>query len=167
MTGLWAGLLHPVLTPTHAMAVLALALLIGRQRWHRTAAIVYAAAVMAGLGLIVLGYVPLLAGEGLLAASAATGLLVALDWPLPRWLGGLLAGATGFALALASPPEAISLREANLTLVGTAIGATVVLTGLLQVTSRLTQGWSRVGARILGSWIVASAALVLTLVLVR
>ena len=168
MTGFWAGLLHPVLTPTHAMAVLALALLIGRQRWHRTAAIVYAAAVMAGLGFITLGTgLLVMKGEGLLAASAATGLLVALDWPLPRWPGGLLAGATGFALALDSPPEAISLREANLTLVGTAIGATVVLTGLLQVTSRLTQGWSRVGARILGSWIAASAALVLTLVLVR
>jgi len=117
--------------------------------------------------VIALGYVPLLASEGLLAASALTGLLVALDRPLPRWLSGLLAGTMGFALALDSPPEAISLREANLTLLGTAIGAAVVLIGLLLVTSRLTKGWPRVGARVLGSWIAGSAVLVLALALVR
>jgi hydrogenase/urease accessory protein HupE len=167
MTAFWAGLLHPVLIPTHAMAVLGLALLIGRQRWGRTGTTIYAATVPTGLGAIAIGHVPLLAGEGLLAASAVSGLLVALDRPLPRWLVALLAGATGFALALDSPPEAISLREANLTLVGTAIGATVLLIGLVLVTSRPMQGWPRIGVRILGSWIAASAILVSTLYLAR
>jgi urease accessory protein len=167
MTGFWAGLLHPALMPTHAMAVLALALLIGQQGWSYLAAIAFAAAVFAGLGAIALAYAPTLAGEGLLVATAAAGLLVALSRPIPRWLGAVLAGAMGLALALDSPPEAISLREANLTLLGIAVGAPIVLMGLLQVASRLTQGWPRIGARILGSWIAASAILVLALDLVR
>jgi hypothetical protein len=39
--------------------------------------------------------------------------------------------------------------------------------GLLLVTSRPMQGWPRIGVRILGSWIAASAILVLTLYLAR
>jgi urease accessory protein len=166
VTGFAGGLLHPLLAPTHLMAVMALALLIGQQGWGHGAVIAYAAAIIAGLGAIALAYVPTRAEEGVLAVAAVAGLLVALARPLPRSVGVLLAGAGGLALALDSPPEAISLRDANLALLGTAIGAVIVLLALLQVTTRLTRPWQRVGARILGSWIAASAILVLALRLV-
>jgi urease accessory protein len=163
MTAFLAGLLHPLLVPTHTMAVLALALLIGQQSWDRTIPIVYVIALAAGLGAIALAYVPILAQEALLAASATAGLLLALARPLPPIVGWCLAGAIGAALALDSPPEAISLTEANLTLLGTAFGAAFVLLILVQGTSRLRHHWQRIGARIAGSWIAASAILVLAL----
>ena len=57
--------------PNHLAAhVLALGLLIGQQGWSRAVIVVYAAAVLTGLGAIALAYVPTFAQEGLLAASA-------------------------------------------------------------------------------------------------
>jgi urease accessory protein len=61
----------------------------------------------------------------------------------------------------------LSLKEANLTLFGTALGAALLLLALIQGTSRLRHHWQRIGARILGSWIAAIAILVLALLLVR
>jgi urease accessory protein len=167
MTSLLAGLLHPLLVPAHLMAVLALALLIGQQGWGWSVAIVYVAAVLAGLGAIASAYVPTRTVDGLLAFAALAGLLVALGRPLPRVLGWLLGAATGTTVALDSPPEAISLRDANLTLAGTALGLTIALMLLVQGASRLRLGWQRIGVRILGSWIAASAILVLALRIVR
>jgi urease accessory protein len=89
--------------------------------------------------------------------------LLALARPLPPIVGWGLAGTIGGALALDSPPEVISLTEANLTLLGTALGAAFVLLILVQGTSRLRHHWQRIGARIAGSWIAASAVLVLAL----
>ena len=167
MTPLLVGLLHPLLVPMHVMAVLALALLIGQQGWGRSAVAVYVAAVLAGIAAIAGAFVPVRADESLLALAAFAGLLVALAWPLPRGLGWVLAAALGAALALDSPPESISLREANLTLAGTALGLTIALMLLVLGASRLRLGWQRVGARILGSWIAASAILVLALRIIR
>jgi urease accessory protein len=167
VTGFAGGLLHPLVVPAHILAVAALALLIGQQGWHHAAVVAYAAAIIAGLGVIALAYVPTRAEEGVLAVAAVSGFLVALARPLPRSMGVLLAGAAGLALALDSPPEAISLSDANLALLGTAIGAMIVLLAPVQATTRLTRVWQRIGARIVGSWIAASAILVLALRLVR
>lgn len=167
ITGFPGGLLHPLVVPAHLMAVVALALLIGQQGWAYGIPIIYAVAICAGLGTIALGVVPMLAEETLLAASAAIGLLVALSWPVLWPVGAGLAAITGYALALDSPPEAISLTEANMTLLGTALSATILLAAVAYLTSRLRRGWQRVGARILGSWIAASAILVLALRLLR
>ena len=167
MTALLAGLLHPVVVPAHIMAIVALALLVGQQDWSRSVAIAYGVAVLLGLGAIAMAYVPRFTEEPLLALTAITGLLVALSRKLQQGLGMLLAAAMGLSLALDSPPEALSLMEANLTLVGTALGAVMLLLALLQGTARLREHWQRIGARIAGSWIAATAILVLALRLVR
>ena len=167
MTALFAGLLHPLVVPAHVAAIAALALLIGQQNWDRNVPMAYVVAVLLGLGAIAMAYVPKFTEERLLAFAAITGLLVALSRPLPQELGVLLAAAVGISLALDSPPEALALREANLTLVGTAVGAVLLLLALVQGTSRLRRHWQRIGARIAGSWIAATAILVLALRLVR
>jgi urease accessory protein len=167
MTALFAGLLHPLVVPAHVLAIAALALLIGQQRWRRTVPMVYAVAVLTGLGAIAMAYVPKFNEEMLLSLAAITGFLMALAWPLPQGLGVPLAAAIGLSLALGSPPEALSLREANLALLGTAVGTVLLLLALLQGTARLHHHWQRIGARILGSWIAAIAILVLALQLVR
>jgi len=167
MTALFAGLLHPLIVPAHVLAIGALALLIGQQTWGRTAPMVYAVAVLAGLGAIAMAYVPKFNEEVLIALATITGLLVALARPLPEGFGSLLAAALGLSLALDSPPEVLALLQANLTLLGTAVGAVLLLLVLLQGTARLRHHWQRIGARILGSWIAAIAILVLALRLVR
>jgi urease accessory protein len=163
ITGFAGGLLHPLLIPSHLMAALALGLLIGQQGWGLGISLVYATAVCAGLGVIALGTVPQLAEETVLAAGGAMGGRVA-------WAGGGgggggagLAAVAGFALALDSPPEAISLAEANLTLLGTALSATLLVVIPAFAAARLRRDWQRIGARVAGSWIAASAMLVLAL----
>jgi urease accessory protein len=171
VTGFFDGLLHALVVPSHVLAIVALALLIGQQGWGHGwrlgwrfgAVAAYVVAVLAGLGAIALAIVPTLAEQALLVFAMMAGLLAALARPLPPPLGALLAAAVGLSLALDSPPEAITLREANLALVGTALGAAIVLLVLVQGTSRLRRDWQRIGARIVGSWIAASAILVLAL----
>jgi len=167
VTGFFGGLLHALVVLSHVLAIMALALLIGQQGWghgwRHGALAAYVVAVFAGLGAIALAIVPTLAEQALLVFAMMAGLLAALARPLPPALGALLAAAVGLSLALDSPPEAITLREANLALVGTALGAAIVLLVLVQGTSRLRRDWQRIGARIVGSWIAASAILVLAL----
>ncbi len=96
-----------------------------------------------------------------------SGALVALARPLPVLACATLATATGIALGLDSPPRAISLNVAFLTLIGTGLGATLALAVVATATRILTRAWQKIGVRILGSWIAASAVLVLALHLAR
>jgi len=160
-----------LLAASHLLASLALGLLIGQQRWSRAVLLVYGAAVLAGLGAIALAYVPALAQEGLLAGVAAAGGMLAWARPWPQWLGAAVAAGIGVAFALDSPPETLSLTRANLELGGTA----AVAIGSVWAIARLGRWLNRpsnyqigpMATRILGSWIAASAILVLALRLLR
>ena len=166
--GLAGGLLHPLFVPAHAMAMLALGLLIGQQRaWAGMAVLSFIAGLAVGLFVMTLGVVASWMNECGLAGALIAGLLVALARPVPEAPGCILAVLLGFCMALDSPPEAISLWEANLMLIGTGLGAAALLIVVTAIVSRLTAYWARIGARILGSWIAASAILVLVLRLVR
>jgi urease accessory protein len=74
---------------------------------------------------------------------------------------------TGLAIALDSPPDTISVSEANLMLAGTACGASLLLIAIAETATRMTRPWQRIGLRVLASWIAASATLVLALRLLR
>ena len=166
--GFFGGLLHPLFVPAHVLAVLALGLLIGRQAaWTRLAAIAFILGLAAGLGVMTLGVVPLLMNETVLSFALIAGLLVALARPVPEILGCVFAVLTGFCVALDSPPEAVTLSEANRMLLGTGIGAALLLIATIAIAARLRPGWPHVAARVLGSWIAASAILVLALRFVR
>jgi hypothetical protein len=86
---------------------------------------------------------------------------------LPGILGCALALIVGVALALDSPPGGISVREANVILIGTFCGATVLLLAVVGLTTMLTREWQRIGVRIVGSWVAAIAIMVLTLHLAK
>ena len=156
-----------LLAPMHVLALIALGLLVGQQRWSAAVIVVYAGVLLAGLAAIALATVPTLAEEGLLAATMVTGLLLAWARQQPEWIGAILGGGLGLALALCSPPQALSLAQANLDLALTAGGATVVVWAIARLSQRLNRSLPQLGARILGSWIAASAILALTLRLAR
>lgn len=162
--GFSGGLLHPLFVPAHAMALLGLGLLIGQQAgWGRVVLVCAAAGLAAGLIVMTRGAVPVLMNEALLGLAGVTGLLLAAAWPLPKAIGYALAVAAGLAVALDSPPEVLSISEANLMLAGTGLGAAMMLLLAALASSRLRGGWRRTGVRIVGSWIAASAILVLVL----
>jgi urease accessory protein len=172
-TGFYGGLLHPLLVPAHAMAVVAIGVLMAQQqskwRWrtHWPAPVAFVGGLVIGTMAIANAYAPTYSNEAILACAALAGGLLALAIPLARWVVAILAAAGGAAVALDSPPDVISIREAVVIQLGTFCGASVFLLCVIEITTRLDRQWQRIGVRILGSWIAASAVLVLTLRLVK
>ncbi|HEY7083732.1 MAG TPA: HupE/UreJ family protein [Hyphomicrobiaceae bacterium] len=168
-TGFYGGLLHPLFVPTHAIAILSLGLLIGQQmpHWRWPIALAYAAGLGTGFAAMICAFPPRFSAEALLAATAVVAALVALARGLPWPTACVLALAVGTALALDSSPGGISVREANVIIVGTFCGAVILLWVTLEVATVFRREWQKLGVRILGSWMAASAVLVLTWQLAR
>jgi urease accessory protein len=158
---LTGGLLHPLLTPTHALALLGLGLLIGQQPRGQRALpqTLFAAALAAGLLALALAVGETPASLVLLSGGALCGALVAAALRLPLLMLGPLAAATGASIGLDSPPEVISLQEAVIMLIGTGLGATIALGLVVAGAARMARDWQQIGVRVLGSWIAASALL--------
>ncbi len=161
--GFYGGLLHPILVPPHALGLVALGLLLGRQQVRRVAMLSFSVALVAGLAAIALAIEETQAGDVLLATTAVIGVLVAAAWSPPHPVGCVLAAITGATLALDSPPDTISIEEGNVILLGTALGACIALAAVVELRHHLTRPWQLLGVRIAGSWIAASAILVLAL----
>jgi urease accessory protein len=154
------GLLNPLTTPAHLLVLLALALLLARQPQRFTGVLVFALALVAGFVAIVLAVETTPARTALLAVAVALGAMVAAAWA-PKLLAWLLAAIAGASLALDSPPQAVTIAEAYATLAGTAIGACTILLVVAPIAAHANADWQRLGLRIVGSWMAASAILVL------
>jgi urease accessory protein len=154
------GFINPLTTPAHVLVLLALALLLARQQVRFAVLIIFALALAAGFLAIVLAVETTPARTVLLAVAAALGVMVAAAWT-PKLLACLLAAIAGAALALDSPPQAVRIADAYATLAGTAAGACAMLIAIAAIAGHANAGWQRLGVRILGSWIAASAILVL------
>lgn len=167
MSGLIGGLLHPFAVPVHVLALVAIGLLIGRQSERLIPLAGFVAGLAAGLGALALAFATTSAANILLAATILSALLVALAYQVPALVSVPLVATAGIALGLDSPPEAISIAAAVAMLIGTGIGASLAIAIVAVGTGRLCRPWQQIGVRILGSWIAASAILVLALRFVR
>jgi urease accessory protein len=167
--GFSGGLLHPVLVPAHGLALLGLGLLVGQQALRDRFALllVFAAALLAGIGAIVAAVAVTGAATVILAIAGVLGILVAVGLPALRVVSAGLAAILGAALALDSVPEAISMRASLIELAGTAAGAGLIVTIVAALAAAGKRPWQRIGARILASWTAASAIFVLALQFAR
>ncbi len=167
--GFYGGLLHPLLVPAHLMAIVATAALVSKQesnwRWaeHWIAPAAFTTGLAAGMFAIANAYAPAFSYETVLGIALAAGGLLALARPLPSKATAALALGTGLAVALDSPPDALTVREAIVAQLGTFCGATILLAAVIEGTARLRRNWQFIGLRILGSWIAAISILVLAL----
>jgi urease accessory protein len=161
--GFPGGLLHPVFVQAHLLALIGLGLFIGQQHARLLAVLCFAAGVAVGLGAIASAVGETPANTVLLASATIAGALTALAVAMPRVIGWLLAAVIGVAIGLDSPPHVISVTEATLMLIGTGIGALVVLIAVAAAAAALRREWQRIGVRVLGSWTAASAILVLAM----
>lgn len=163
--GFWGGVAHPLLVPAHALALVALALMLGQTPRHRVGLWLFAAGLLAGIGLIVAAFA-IVTDQAVLVVAVIAGLAAALGRPLPL-VAGALAATAGVVIMLDSVPQDISMWATFLALVGTATSAILAVTILAELARRLGRPWQRIGLRILGSWAAASAILVLGLRLIR
>jgi hypothetical protein len=151
--------------PTHLLAVGALGLLIGQGR-RAVLLAPFALGFAAGALVIATAVRETPAATALLAVAALAGLLVVLAWT-PALLGMALAFAAGGAIALNSPPHALTIPAAIAMQLGGAVAASATLALVAFIASRAARPWQRIGVRVVGSWITASAILVLALRLAR
>lgn len=165
MAALAAGLVHPLLAPAHAAALIGIGLIAGRHGGRSRAAIVAALAAGLACGLMAIalsaGETP--ANDVLWAAAGGCGIAAAAGMRLRCGLAAAIALAVGAALGLDSPPETIFLGEAVATLIGTACGAVAALALATMLAAALARLWQGMALRVAGSWIAAIAALVLAL----
>jgi urease accessory protein len=165
MAGIVAGLVHPVSTPAHVVALIGLGLMAGRNFRRTGAAIIgaFALGLTAGLCAIASGVGETPASDVLLATATLYGLVAASGLTAPVSLAVPAALVSGIALGLDSPPESILLGEAIAMLIGTAcggIGALAMIAFLVSGIARWRQG---ILLRVAGSWIAAIAIMVLAL----
>jgi len=170
--GFSSGLLHPLFSPAHLLALVAIALLSGQHgmgRLKRTLA-PFGMALLLGLALTLTAINNLPASRPLLVLAGASAILVVLKRPLPSWLTSALAFATAFLVGADSGVAAQSRPLVATTLSGTAITVLALYLYLTAVTAIIHSDrpeWMQIGVRVVGSWIIAIAALILSLALLR
>ena len=165
--GFYGGFLHPILNPVHALCLVGLGLFVGQQDESILCLLVFAIAMAAGLFALSLGTGATPAEAILTVLTIVHGILIALAWSPPRPIATFLAGSAGLAIGLDSPPQAITIVEGNLMLAGTELGAIVALAGIAICAKAATHRLAKIAVRILGSWITASAIIVLTIAFAR
>lgn len=164
LSGFFGAVLHPLLVPAHLVGLLALGLALGQRGTVASRPAVYG--FLAGLVLGLLGTamgrvpatdLPVLLGAGVL------GLFVAAAVRLPGAVLAVLAGLLGLGIGLGSVPEPGSGAAQAVALLGTGLGAGIGLLYVACSTDGLGKPWLLILVRVAGSWITASALLVLTL----
>jgi urease accessory protein len=158
------GLLHPVLVPAHLLALVAIGLLLGQHapRASRLALPAFSMAMALALAVIAM-IAPAVPPWLPLAVALMAGLAVALSWSGGALPTSVLAIAAGTLVALDSAPDGVPEQQVWLALAGVGLGAVLVVTYFGGLAAWLDRPWQKIAVRVLGSWIAASAMLVLTL----
>lgn len=150
------------------MVLAGLGLLLGQQGAQpvRTGWLAFAVAIVVGLGSAQLYGVRWGIGMPLLIAAGGAGCLLALRLRLPVWLYLLLAAVAGVLLGMDSSPAMIPGMKAMKIyafMTGVAVADTLALLLLALLALGLRTLLDGVVLRVLGSWVAASALMVLTL----
>ena len=164
----YSGLLQPLYVPSHLLALLALAMLCGPSGRRTALAAIPVLSLCVALGLVAgsLGAAAPWPVIVLLVTAMSCGALAALAvQPMPV-VAAIAAAIIGMTIGLDSVPEAGSPAAGNVSVMGaTWFTAWAVPAWLTAVQIRFARPWVRLGARIVGSWILAAALMVLVLAL--
>ncbi len=170
MNDFWSGALHPLMTPTHLLVLLALALWMGQRSPLRIGAPLAAFSGCAAIGLLLTltglcsGIQPtILTGIALVA-----GALVALELEFPVFARSTLYGVGALVIGMDSGLDSGTRGAVLVTLFGTWMSLTISLMNLTYYVSLAAdqpRKWLHVGIRVAGSWIVAISLLMLAFAL--
>ena len=158
------GMLHPLIVPAHLLLLISFGLLLG-QHAPRLSRLGWAAFVLALWAALAGGYAmeATVALPALLLVALFAAAFVILDRPFAAPFAALIGIAAGLGIGLDSMPETASGRQAWLGLIGSGIGAVLILSYVGGFVAALGRPWHRIGIRVAGSWVAASALIVLTL----
>ena len=162
--GVFGGVIHAVLVPEHGLTLLALGLVLGRQKQdaRRSGMLIFVAILTCGLVAAALIGEEALATDLLLLATCSLGLLIAAAWMPPR-LVLCLAALAGLMFALDSKPDGTSAVESTRMLIGSGLGAATAVALVAEGAVYLRGHALLIAARVAGSWIAAIGVMVLSL----
>lgn len=158
------GLIHPLLTPSHLLILLALGLWLGQQQPLRLRVPMAVFVLFSGAGLLLTPWIPLpVAAQPWLAGMAlAVALLVVAAARLPRSVLPPLFALGALAIGLDSTVEGAAPAKAAMTLLGTWLSVNLCILNFAYYVSLCPQRkWVQTGIRVAGSWIAAVCLLVL------
>jgi urease accessory protein len=161
------ALLHPLIVPGHALALVGLSLALGQQGRPaaRLGLVLLLGAFGVGLGAAMALPVSPPPETGFLFLAAVIGGAVSIARPLPRWLIAVAAIAVGLLMGLDSRPDPAGQRDTVLAVAGLFSGTALVAILIAGTCLTLEKTWMHIGIRIFGSWIAAASVLVLALLL--
>lgn len=165
------GLWHPFVTPAHIIVLVGLGLLLGQQQaWSslKRALPVFFISCVVGLFVARLNLPEWNSPVVLLVLALVLGMLVAARWNLASGLLLVLSGLIGIGVGLDSTPLMIpGMGNAKLYswMAGAALGSWLLLMASTVVASLIRSVIQGIPLRVLGSWVAASALMVLTLLL--
>jgi hydrogenase/urease accessory protein HupE len=159
------SLLHPLFVPSHLLLLIAFGLLLGQQGAKRSlpALASFSISLIAGLA-----YTSFSKGVEvdafLLTATVVIGLVVAAAQAVGLFLCAIAAAFVGFFTGLNALQETIPVTEKLVPLLGSGIGMMlIVLYAMMFADYFSNKVWQKIGLRVIGSWIAASAIMVLAL----
>lgn len=168
LEGFTGGLLHPVTSVPHVLILLALGLLAAQRTPtdYQQPLLAFFPALVAGLLFTLTGKITNVSPSLLHALALVAAALVAWEKAVPLSVlrGLFLAG--GLLIGLDSAVEEGTTAVVLKALLGTALMAAFVAFDVIYYGAQArTRPWLRVGVRVLGSWIVAVAVLMLAFAL--
>jgi urease accessory protein len=165
-----SGVLHPWMTPTHLIILLALGLWLGQHVPLRLALPlkVFVPVSALALALTTCHWIVVVPPPILVAIAFAAATIVALDARLPGSAAAVLLGAAGLAIGLDSGVETGTPFTIFKTLLGTWVSLGIGLVNIGYYVSLATERkkkWVDIGVRVAASWIVAISLMMLAFAL--
>jgi urease accessory protein len=160
----YGGLLHPYTEPVHIITLLGLGFLLTQQAKTVPPSGWILFCIAALIGLITSQIELTLALSPLLLVIAIVlGLLVAINLSLPARFCLFLSTVSGFVLGLDSAPGSATIWTEIVAIISTTTGLGIALLIVIGWGDYFKKDWQKIAIRVIGSWIAASALLVLTL----
>jgi urease accessory protein len=163
--GFPGGLLHPLLVPAHVLTLIALGLMTGSfpARTQACLIAIFGTGALVAFALIAMAYSATQAETFVLCLGAAIGLVLAANLAIPAPAAAIVTAAVSGTLIFDSVPPALSVAETATSLTGTTLSAIALVAATALISRALPGRIGPIAIRIAGSWIAASAVMVLAL----
>jgi hydrogenase/urease accessory protein HupE len=165
LNDLYNGLLHPVVVPAHLLLLAAAGLFLGKHgsRVVPPAFLLFCLSTFGGL-TATLFFTAGIGERYLLGVAAVIGLLIAANFRIPFSLCLLVAILSGLMLGLDTTQTVLTGKAKFFSLLGSGLGICFLFLYPLAFADYFgDRNWQKIGVRIVGSWVAASAILVLAL----
>ena len=162
----YSGFLHPLFVPAHLLLLISFGLFIGQKRVssNSTILIVYASAIV--IGLLFAWFLGDEKEIYVLYMATLMGLLVTTNLSVRLYLILFVSALVGLILGMDSAQETLTGKNKFASFVGSGMAIYfLALYPMIFAEYLQKKSWGKIGIRILGSWIAASAILVLALAL--